>query len=170
MFMYVYAPGVCIESVYIVGTNLAISPRDPGQRPGGFSRISCVAGNAAVQVTSYVNADCSDSGNTSTYPLCVFDTYRSSQRVLFSCPAPPAPAASSSPAAPAAVAAAVVGVAAAAAIAAAFAFKRSRDAITRRLCGQAANRYRYIAPPEGITTAYVYAESQPNTNASAYKH
>jgi hypothetical protein len=167
MLMNVYAPGVCIESIYYVGANY-----DASQRPGGFSRISCVDSGAAVQVTSYANADCSDSGNISTYPLCVFNPTRDSERALFSCPAAPAPpttAASSSRAAPAAVAAAVVGAAAAAAIAATFAFKRSRDAIMRRLCGQAAIQY-HLAPPEGIATAYVdCADPQPNTTSTTYK-
>ena len=128
MFFIAFTPGACApyENFFFAPTT------------DKFVRVDCLSenGNSPLQVTLYSNADCSDAGTISSYPLCFFDPSRASARAQFSCPAAP-PAAASSPVPVAAIVGGVFGAAIVSVISATLVFVKSlRDALMRRLCSR----------------------------------
>jgi len=152
MFVVTLAPGMCVPY-----------PQFVSRSSNKYARVSCTSDNTALLKTTYANPDCSDAGNASVSPLCVFNSEIIGVRTLFSCPvaAPPAAAAP--------VAAIVVGVLGAAVVAAVVGtlvfVKSLRDALVRRLCNRESGEYKAMTV---ANTAAAYAPPQPHT-PFAYK-
>lgn len=157
-------PGIpAMIAVALVPGTCGPNPQLAVQSSDRYARVSCTNDNTALQVTTYANPDCSDAGNTSVSPLCVFNPTRASERTQFSCPvaAPPAAAVPV-----AAIAVGVLGAAVVAAVVGTLVFVKSlRDALVRRLCNRESGEYKAMPV---ANTAAAYAPPQPHT-PFAYK-